>query len=99
MTLAELLRYQDPLDNMSTGLHLAVQKGEAVETVWLLLWLASELLIPDFPGAVSQAAMAMGVGRETVRGGPDIRTIRDEQGKTPGDIASALGTTWAGLLY
>jgi hypothetical protein len=83
---------------MGTALHLAVQKSHS-GTVWLLLWLVSELPNSEFPQAVSQAAMAMGAGRETVQGGPDIRTIRDEQGRTPGDIASSMGTTWAGVLY
>ena len=37
MTSAELLRYQDPLDEMKTGLHVAIEKDQ-YEVVWLLLW-------------------------------------------------------------
>jgi hypothetical protein len=37
MTSAELLRYQDPLDGMKSGLHVAIEKSQQ-EVVWLLLW-------------------------------------------------------------
>jgi len=92
----ELLRYQDPLDRMSTALHLALEKSQH-ETVWLLLWLASELPTTEFPEAILQAAEVMGAGRETVHG-PDIRGIRDVEGRTAEDVAGSMGSTWAELL-
>jgi hypothetical protein len=96
MSPAELLRYQDPLDGNKTGLHVAVEKNQQ-EAVWLLLWLASEYPTSAFPEEVSQAAQVMGAGRGTARG-HDIRTLRDEQGRSAEDVAGSMGNTWAGLL-
>jgi len=96
MSITELLRYQDPLDGMKTGLHIAVEKSQQ-EAVWLLLWLASELPTAEFPEEVSQAARVMGAGRGTARG-PDIRSLRDMEGRTAEDIAGSMGSTWASLL-
>ncbi|PSS27406.1 hypothetical protein M430DRAFT_32152 [Amorphotheca resinae ATCC 22711] len=96
MSSAELLRYQDPLDGMKTGLHIAIEKSRE-EAVWLLLWLASSVPTAAFPAEVSQASQAMGQGRDTARG-PDIRGLRDEQERTARDIAATMGNTWAGFL-
>lgn len=96
MSTAELLRYQDPLDGMKTGLHAAVEKSQ-VESVWLLLWLASDFPTTSFPDEVIRAAEGMGAGRETAQG-PDIRCLRDEQNRTAEELASSMGDTWTGLL-
>jgi hypothetical protein len=93
---AELLRHQDPLDGGKTGLHVAVEKSQQ-DVVWLLLWVASEFPTWGFPEEVANVAQAMGAGRETARG-PDIRSLRDEQGRTAEDVARSMGDTWAGLL-
>ncbi|KAF4636995.1 hypothetical protein G7Y89_g1091 [Cudoniella acicularis] len=89
MTPAELVRYQDPLDNMKTGLHVAVEKNQQ-EVVWLLLWLASRIETHIFPGEVVHAAEELGATRETVEG-VDIRSIRDERHQTAEDIARGMG--------
>lgn len=96
MSTAELLRYQDPLDGMKTGLHIAIEKSQQ-ESAWLLLWLASELPTASFPDEVAQAAGTMGAGRETAQG-PDIRNLRDEQNRTANDVAGTMGHTWGGML-
>ncbi|KAG0652364.1 hypothetical protein D0Z07_1122 [Hyphodiscus hymeniophilus] len=96
MSPAELLRYQDALDGNNSGLHVAIEKNQQ-EAVWLLLWLASELPSSAFPDEVSRAANVMGAGRETARG-PDLRGLRDEEGKNAEDVARTMGSTWAGLL-
>jgi hypothetical protein len=96
MSPAELLRYQDPLDTLKTGLHVAIEKTQQ-EVVWLLLWLASNLQTRAFPKEVSQAAEVMGAGREMAQG-LDIRVLRDQQGRTAADVARGMGDTWAGLL-
>lgn len=96
MLPAELLRYQDPLDGNKTGLHVAIEKNQ-LEAVWLLLWLASEYPTSAFPEEVSRAAQVMGAGRETARG-PEIRALRDEQGRNAEDVAGSMGNTWASLL-
>ena len=96
MSPAELLRYQDPLDGGKTGLHVAIEKNQQ-EAVWLLLWLASEFPTSAFPEEVKQAAQAMGAERATARG-PDIRSLRDEQGRNAEDVARGMGSLWTGLL-
>jgi hypothetical protein len=42
MSPGEILRFQDPLDGMQTGLHVGILRAQQ-EVVWLLLWLASGL--------------------------------------------------------
>ena len=96
MSPADLLRYQDPLDALKTGLHVAVERTQQ-ESVWLLLWLASGLQTQVFPEEVSQAAEVMGASRATAQGS-DIRGLRDKQGRTAEDVAKTLGSTWAVLL-
>jgi hypothetical protein len=96
MSGAELLRYKDPLDGGKSGLHVAIEKSQQ-EAAWLLMWLASEFPTSAFPEEVARAAQVMGAGRETARG-PDIRTLKDDQGRTAGDVAESMGNTWAGLL-
>jgi hypothetical protein len=84
-----LLRYQDPLDGMKSGLHVAVEKTQE-EVIWLLLWLASTLPTEIFPAEITQLAGRMGVGRETADG-QDIRTLRNAEGQLPGDLARSMG--------
>ncbi|RDW57989.1 hypothetical protein BP6252_13400 [Coleophoma cylindrospora] len=96
MSPADLLRFQDPLDGLKTGLHVALEKSQQ-ETVFLLLWLASHLPTELFPEELIQAAMAMGAERGTAHG-VDIRSLCDEQGRSAFDIATGMGSTWSSLL-
>jgi hypothetical protein len=96
MSSGEILRYQDPLDGMKTGLIVAVLKGQQ-EVVWLLLWLASGLHTQAFPEEVSRAAQVMGADRATASG-VDIRALSDEQSRTAEDWARSMGDTWGVLL-
>ncbi|KAF7858725.1 uncharacterized protein EAF02_011049 [Botrytis sinoallii] len=84
-----ILRYQDPLDEMKSGLHVAVEKGQE-EIIWLLLWLASTLPTDFFPEQITQMAETMGVGRDTADG-EDIRNLRDAQGQLASDLARNTG--------
>jgi len=98
LTPSGILRYQDPLDGMKTGLHVAMEK-EQEEVVWLLLWLASPLPANAFPEEVSSIAETLGARRDTALQGSDIRGIRDEGGNTAGDVARRMGGgVWNGLL-
>ncbi|RFU28701.1 hypothetical protein B7463_g7634, partial [Scytalidium lignicola] len=93
----DILRYQDPLDNMKTALHIAIEK-EQEAVVWLLLWLASHLNTESFPDEVTQAANIMGASRETAQG-TDIRGMRDNNGLTASDVARRNNINrWAGIL-
>jgi hypothetical protein len=95
MSPAEIVRFQDPIEGMRTGLHVAVERMQQ-EAVWLLLWLASDLNTHVFPEEVSQAAEVLGAGRDTA-GGTDIRSLRDEQERTAEDVAGTMGC-WAALV-
>jgi hypothetical protein len=94
--MASFVRYQDPLSEMKSGLHLAVEKKQE-ETVWLLLWLCSTIPTESFPEPARRAAEAMGVGRLGVGADGDIRSLRDTQGRTAEDVARQSGS-WAALL-
>ncbi|GME28983.1 uncharacterized protein LTHEOB_848 [Neofusicoccum parvum] len=91
----DILRYQDTLGEMQSGLHAAVQGGSE-EIVWLLLLLASNLDHSQFPQEVFQAAKNFGVEREDQAGKEDIRSLKDAQGRTAEALAAELGGVWAG---
>lgn len=96
MSPTDLLRFQDPLDGLKTGLHVAIERSQQ-EAVWLLLWLASSLPTHAFSQEVVQAAQTMDAGRETAEG-VDIRNLKDEQGRTAEDVAGDAGGVWGALL-
>lgn len=91
----EILRYQDPIGEMQTGLHAAVAGGSR-EVAWLLLLLASHLPELEFPALVYQEAGALGIMREDQTGKTDIRTLRDADGKTAQQLAVETGGVWHG---
>ncbi|KAK5241930.1 hypothetical protein LTR16_008905, partial [Cryomyces antarcticus] len=96
-TVDEILRYQDPIGDMQSGLHAAVQ-AESREVAWLLLLLASDLDISRFPALVFQEAGALGVMRDEkgLAGKLDIRTLRDVYGRTAEQLAVEVGGVWNG---
>lgn len=89
-----ILRYQDPLGSMRSGLHGAVV-NEKVEVVWLLLFLASSLELSHFPAEVLQAAEQFGLSREYQNDQKDIRSLQDSDGLTAGQHALMLGEPWS----
>lgn len=91
----DILRYQDTLGEMQSGLHAAVQGGSQ-EIAWLLLLLASNLDRSQFPPEVFEAAKNFGVDREDQTGKEDIRGLKDAQGRTAEALAAELGGVWAG---
>ncbi|CZT14274.1 uncharacterized protein RCC_00249 [Ramularia collo-cygni] len=93
----EILRYQDTFGDMQSGLHAAAANGHR-EVAWLLLLLASEYPELEFPALVYQEAATLGVMREDQTGKVDIRSLRDEQGRTAEDIAKEAGTIWNGWI-
>ncbi|CAJ2502660.1 Uu.00g100540.m01.CDS01 [Anthostomella pinea] len=97
MDPAQLLRYQDPLADKKSGLHLAVEKRQE-EVVWLLLWIASSLSTETFPEPAMQAAQAMGLHRPATSASDDIRSLRDDQGRTAETVAAEMGGVWAAML-
>ncbi|KAI1081328.1 hypothetical protein F5B20DRAFT_60870 [Whalleya microplaca] len=97
MNAAQLIRYQDPLANAKSGLHLAVEKGRE-EVVWLLLWIASTLPADAFPAEAMQAADAMGLQRPSELSSEDIRALTDDQGRTAEAVAAQMGHAWAAMV-
>lgn len=90
---AQLMRYQDPLNNSKTGLHLAVENGQE-EIVWLLLWLASPLSAEIFPPEAVNAAHAMGLQRPAATPADDIRLLQDNGGRTAESVAAEMDGIW-----
>lgn len=89
----DVLRYQDQIGSMGSGLHVAVQ-NQRVEVAWLLLLLASTLSVDQFPVAVLQAAQNLGMQREDQSGKADIRLLKDSQGMTAEQRAAGIGGLW-----
>ena len=97
-TPAEILRYQDPLGGMQSGLHAAAANGHR-EVAWLLLLLASDLSQAEFPPLVFQEAAAMGIMREDQDGLADIRSLKDAAGRSAEDVAAQEGgVVWNGWI-
>ncbi|KAI1428604.1 hypothetical protein F5Y12DRAFT_674337 [Xylaria sp. FL1777] len=86
---AQLIRYQDPLANMKSGLHLAIEQGKE-EVVWLLLWLASPLRTDAFPMPLREIARAMGLQRPVTPPSEDIRALRDDRDRVAETIAAEV---------
>lgn len=93
----DLVRFQDPLADDVSALHLAVD-GAHEETMWLLLWLSSSIPTESFPKPVRDVAEAAGLGRLPSSGATDVRALRDKEGKTPEDYAKKAPTTMARIL-
>ena len=93
----DVLRYQDSLRSMVSGLHLAVQ-NQRMEVAWLLLLLASTLEMDQFPAAVLQGAQDLGIQREDQSGKVDIRSLKDLHGMTAEQQAAGIGGMWTEWL-
>lgn len=97
-TADEILRYQDTIGDMQSGLHAAAANGHG-EVVWLLLLLASDLSEVEFPAVVYQEAATLGVMREDQAGKVDIRTLKDAHGRSAEDVARQAGVdVWNGWI-
>jgi hypothetical protein len=91
----DLLRYQDGIGDMRSGLHAAVA-AQSREVAWLLLLLASNLDLGQFPAEVLHEAEALQVQRGNVE--VDIRSLRDAEGRTAEDLAMEMGGVWDGWV-
>jgi len=95
--VGSLVRYQDPLAEMKSGLHLAVESRQE-DVVWLLLWLSSAMPTESFPPPARQVAESMGLGRLGVQPDGDIRALHDGHGRTAEDLAQQDQAAWSRLL-
>ncbi|KAK4126745.1 hypothetical protein N657DRAFT_588387 [Parathielavia appendiculata] len=103
LSAAQLLTWRDPLNGGRSALHVAL-KARQEEAVWLLLWLGSGANREVFPDAVVQVAQAMGLPRRGEGSGPvvpveeDVWFVRDDRGRTAGDVCLELGPPWTRLV-
>lgn len=93
----DVLRYQDSLGDMTSGLHAAVHNGQE-EVAWLLLLLGSNLDWSSLPAPVLQAAHDYGLSKDDRHGEPDIRGLQDSHGHTAGDAARSFGGIWSAWI-
>ena len=89
----DVLRYQDQIGSMGSGLHVAVQ-NQRFEVIWLLLFLASTLDLSCFPTDMLNAAQNLGLEREGQSGKTDVRSLRDSDGMTAEQRARSIGGVW-----
>lgn len=89
----DVLRYQDQLHGMQSALHAAVSSGSQ-EVVWVLLYLASELPLDQFPADLLAEAEGMGLPRNEDPTKADIRSLKDKNGRTAEQEAAAMGGVW-----
>lgn len=89
----DILRYQDQIGSIGSGLHVVIQ-NQRVQVAWLLLLLASRLDLEQFPPEVLQAAHSLGVRREDQEGKLDIRSLKDAEGLTAEQRAVEVGSVW-----
>lgn len=88
-----MLRYQDPIGDMQSGLHAAVQ-AESTETAWLLLFLASNLGLREFPDEIHHEAEQRCIMRGLTEDKVDIRSLKDANGRTAEDLAKEVCGVW-----
>ncbi|KAL6921660.1 hypothetical protein FSST1_005686 [Fusarium sambucinum] len=95
--MAPFVTYQDPLADMKSGLHLAIECKQE-ETLWLLLWLCSTIPTSSFPENARSVAEALDIGRLSVNSEKDVRGLRDSYGRTAADIAQQQQGQWGSIL-
>lgn len=89
----DVLRYQDHIRTMESGLHVAV-RNQQTQVAWLLLLLASSLPMQEIPAEVLAAAEGFALVRDYQRGKIDIRELQDREGMTAEQRAVSIGGVW-----
>lgn len=91
----DVLRYQGTFEGIEgSALHVAI-RYKREEVAWLLLALASPLDWSQFPAPVLQAMESFGLTKDDRKALPDIRTLHDDKGRAPIDLAQELGGVWS----
>lgn len=94
----DILRYQGTFEGIEgSALHVAI-RYQREEVAWLLLAIASNLDWSKFPPPVLQAMESLGLSKSDRKTSPDIRTLKDEKGRTPLVLAQEVGGQWAGWV-
>jgi hypothetical protein len=90
----DILRYTGSFEGIEgSGLHVAIRNNQQ-EVAWLMLVLGSSLNWSEFPPVVLQAMESMGLSKEDRSAEPDIRTLKESEGKTAAAVANEAGGIW-----
>ena len=93
----DLLRYCGTFEGIEgSGLHVAIRYNR-FEVAWLMLILGSSLEWSAFPPEVLKALDGI-LSKEDRRASPDIRSLKDGEGRTPAALARDVGGVWLGWL-
>ena len=91
----DILRYTGSFEGIEgSGMHVAIRNDQQ-EVAWLLLVLGSSLDWCEFPPAVLHAMESMGLSKEDRSAQPDIRNLKDSEGKTTAIVAKERGGVWS----
>jgi hypothetical protein len=91
----DILRYTGSFEGIEgSGLHVAIRNNQQ-EVAWLMLVLGSCLDWSEFPPAVLHAMESMGLSKDDRSAQPDIRTLKDNEGKTAAEVAKEWGGVWS----
>lgn len=94
----DILRYVGTFEGISgSALHVAI-RYQREEIAWLLLAMASQLDWSKFPQPVLQAMESLGLSKDDRQGTPDIRSLKDEEGRTSQQLAQEIGGSWSGWV-
>ncbi|KAK3937928.1 hypothetical protein QBC46DRAFT_391469 [Diplogelasinospora grovesii] len=98
-----LTTWRDPLNGGQTALHVAIVNRQE-DVFWLLLWVATPG-VPEtaFPAEIARRANSQVIlsRMKTVysgqidQGGMDVRFVRDDNGRTPGDLCREVGSPFS----
>ena len=93
----ELLRYCGTFEGIDgSGLHVAIRYNK-VEVAWLMLVLGSSLDWSSLPLEVLKAIDGT-LDKEDRKATPDVRGLRDSEGRTPAAVAQDVGGIWLNWL-
>jgi hypothetical protein len=89
----DLLRYCGAFEGIEgSGLHVAIRYNR-IEVAWLMLVLGSSLAWSSFPVEVLGAMNGI-LSKEDRKEFPDIRSLKDSEGRTPAALAEEIGGPW-----
>lgn len=90
----DILRYTGSFEGIEgSGLHVAIRHNQE-EVAWLMLVLGSALDWSEFPPIVLEAMESMRLSKDDRSPEPDIRTLKDSEGKTAATLAAEVGGVW-----
>lgn len=94
----DILHYTGTFEGIEgSALHVAV-RYQQTDIAWLLLAMASNLDWSKFPSPVLQAMQSLGLNKTDRKAVPDIRTLKDDKGRTSLDVAQEVGGQWVGWI-